>query len=130
MFSTNELIIAKAWAEVGKSMLTDHLQCSIFTHQEKESKRREYAALDSFVEEVELIQKECVHLDVDHIMHMLSVCTRYSDYCREQWETAEMSHEDYAFNKYTIGYVQARLEMGIIKVEETDMIHEWEETIG
>ena len=130
MFSMNELVTAKSWAEIGKQMLTDQLQSPIFTHNEKEAKRREYATLDSFVEEVELIQKECVAVDADQLVHMMEICTRYSDYVKEQWETAEMTHETYAFNKYAIGYVQARLEVGIIKVEDTDMIYEWEQTLG
>lgn len=130
MFSMNELVTAKSWAEIGKQMLTDQLQSPIFTHNEKEAKRREYATLDSFVEEVKLIQRECVHLDADQIVHMLGVCTRYSEYVKAQCENGNMSCEDYAFNRYTIGYVQARLEVGIIKIEETDMIYEWEQTLG
>lgn len=129
MFSINELVVAKSWAEVGKSMLTDHLQSQIFTHQEKEAKRREYATLDSFAEEVKLIWKECAHLDADQIIHMLEICNRYAEYVKEQWDTGEMTHEDYAFERYTIGYVQARLEMGIVKIEETDMVYEWEQTL-
>lgn len=129
MFSGFELTVIKSWAAVGKDLLKDQLNSSIFTHSEKEDKRREYAALDSVIEETKRIQTEYVNVDADHLGHLLGVCSKYQEYIREQVDTAEMSTLDYAAEMYQIGYMQGRAELGLLTEDDMGVIMEWEDTL-
>ena len=71
MFSGFELTVIKSWALTGKDILLGHLQSSMFTHSEKEGKRREYEALESIIETVCGLQTDYVSMDADHLGHII-----------------------------------------------------------
>ena len=129
MFSGFELTVIKSWVLTGKEILQGHLNSPCFTHSEKEDKRREYAALESITEEVRRIQTEYVSLDADHIGYLLGVIEKYHEWVNEQVQCAEMSTLDYAEEKYQIGYMQGRLELGLLTSDDIGVINEWEESL-
>lgn len=126
MFSGYELLVIKNWAVTGMEILQGHLQSAIFTPAEKEDKRREYAALDSVIEETKRIQTEYVSVDADQLGHCLWVLEEYSKWLKEQLDTAEISTEDYAAERYQIGYMQARVELGFLTWDDIHVLEEWE----
>lgn len=126
MFSIAELRAAKEWAEIGQSMLADQYQSRIFTDLEKRAKCHEHYMLGRFIDTVKEAQKKYVSLDADHWGHLTMVCEEYMNYVREQWETGEMTHQDYANACYGIGYMRARLEFGLLTAEDTTLLQEWE----
>lgn len=129
MFSGFELTVIKSWALSGKEILKDHLNCNIFTFSEKEDKRREYAALESIIEEVCRMQTEYVSVDADQLGHLICVCDDYKHYVHEQCEDGKLSAEDYAEECYQIGYMQARIGAGLLTAEDTTTLYEWEMTL-
>lgn len=126
MFSGFELTVIKSWAAEGKDILAEHLQCPIFTPAEKEDKRREYAALESIIEEAKRIQTEYVCLDADHLCYMMAVLDEYKNYEKDLLDRAELSTEDYAVVCYQIGYMQGRMELGLLSASDVEVIQDWE----
>ena len=126
MFSGFELTVIMKWAKTGKDILISHLNSPLFTHEEKEDKRREYDALDSIIEETKRIQTEYVSLDADHLCYMMAMLEKYHAWVNEQVKNAEMSTMDYGAAKYQIGYMQGRLELGLLTSDDVEVIQEWE----
>lgn len=129
MFSGFELTVIKSWALTGKEILKDHLNSSHFTHSEKEDKRREYSALESIIEEVRNIQAEYAVMDPDDMIHLFSTVEKYREYIAEQLETAEIGAGDYAAEMYQIGYMQGRIEIGLLTSDDVGVINEWEDSL-
>lgn len=127
MFSGTELTMIKSWAESGKEILTGHLRSKFYTDKEKEAKRAEYATLESIIAEATEMQTEYENMDADHMVHCMEVLNKYHEWVNEQYQTAEMMSEDYGAEKYTIGYIQGRLELGIVTEGMLSIIGEWEE---
>ena len=129
MFSGYELLVIKNWAVTGMEILQGHLQSAIFTPAEKEDKRREYAALESLIEEARSLLEEYVSVDPDHMGHMLCVCDEYKHLMREKCEDGVLSTEEYACECYQIGYMQGRLELGLLTEKDISVIEEWEDCL-
>lgn len=126
MFSVFELTVIKSWALTGKEILEKHLNSEVFTHAEKEDKRREYAALDSIIEEAKRVQTEYVSLDADHMGHLLFICDEYLGYLNEQCQDGILSAVEYATGTYQVGRIQRGLELGMITAEDINGLNEWE----
>lgn len=129
MFSSLELQAIKDWAEVGKTMLSDHMSSKVFTDKEKLGKLSEYETLESVIETVEDIQATFISVDADHVMHMLNICKQYNDKVKKQCEEGYLSAEDYAAERYAIGYMQGRLELGLVIAKDLIVITEWEDSL-
>lgn len=129
MFSGFELIVIKSWALTGREQLQARLQDEGRAPRDKENMQREYDALGSIIDTVRGIQKEYVGVDADHQGHMLSVLEAYADYVKELLYTAEMSTEDYAEEYYQIGYMQGRLELGLVSRDDISVIDDWEDIL-
>lgn len=129
MFSVFELTVIKSWALTGKEILEKHLNSEVFTHAEKEDKRREYAALDSIIETARMLQAAYVSIDADHLGHVIFIIDEYKHYVKELLDTAEMSTEDYAAECYQIGYMQGRAELGLLSEKDLNVINEWESSL-
>lgn len=126
MFSGFELTVIKSWALTGKDILLGHLQSEVFTHGEKEDKRREYNALESIIDTAKELQTKYANVDADHLGHMIFILDEYKHYVKELLDTAEMSTEDYAAECYAIGYLQGRAEIGLLSEKDINIIDEWE----
>lgn len=129
MFSGYELVVIKSWAKEAKEILKGHLNSKIFTHEEKEDKRREYAALEEIIETTKHIQTTYADLDADHLGHLLQVCEAHGNYVRDLVERAEMTTMDFAQEMYCIGYMQGRAEIGLLTMEDVEVIESWETDI-
>lgn len=129
MFSGFELTVIKSWALTGKDILIGHLQSEVFTHDEKEDKRREYNALESIIDTAKTLQTKYANVDADHMGHMIFVLDEYKHYVKELLDTAEISTEDYAAECYAIGYIQGRAEIGLLSEKDINIISEWENTL-
>ena len=129
MFSVFELTVIKSWALTGKEILEKHLNSEVFTHAEKEDKRREYAALNSIIETARMLQASYVSIDADHLGHVIFIIDEYKHYVKELLDTAEMSTEDYAAECYQIGYMQGRAELGLLSEKDLNVINEWESSL-
>lgn len=129
MFSGFELTVIKSWALSGQEILKGHLNSAIFTHAEKEDKRREYAALESIIETSRRIQTEYVSVDADHLGHIIFICDEYKHYVHEQCEDGNLSAGDYAAECYQIGYIQGRAEIGLLSTRDINVVDEWENAL-
>lgn len=72
-----------------------------------------------------LIRANYVSLDADHNITLLESLRRYTQYINEKVKNAELDAEDYAFEKYCIGYMQGKLELGFITPTDMDLLEEW-----
>lgn len=70
-----------------------------------------------------------VSLDADHLGHLLVVISKYHDLINEQGETAEIAFMDFGVEKYQIGYLQSRAELGLLTQEDINVIEEWESAL-
>lgn len=70
-----------------------------------------------------------VPLDADHLGHMYTVITEYHEWVNKMVERAELSTMDFGFEKYQIGYMQARVELGLLTADDVEKIQDWEVTM-
>lgn len=129
MFSGYELVVIKSWAKEAKEILKGHLNSKIFTHEEKEDKRREYVALDMIMEKVGYIEENFADLDADHLGHLLWICEEYHKYLREQVETANMTTMDYANARSELGWMHGRAAVGLLTPDDVEIIESWESLV-
>ena len=129
MFSSTELTALKSWAIEGMEILKGHLQCKIFTHAEKEDKRREYYVLESAVQEICRWQSEYVSVDAEQLGHMLFICDEYKHYAYELCESGKISAKEFAEVCYMIGQLVVKIELGALTAVDTTELYEWEMTL-
>ena len=67
-----------------------------------------------------------VSLDADHLGHMYTVIAEYHEWVNKRVERAELSTMDFGFEKYQIGYMQARVELGLLTADDVEKIQDWE----
>lgn len=127
MFSWKELTVIKDWAEAGISVLDGHLRNTLYSEDEKELKRQEQSTLYSVVDTVGIVQKMYIPLDADHLGHLLEVCKDYCDYILVQHARQCMTTADFATEKYMVGYMQGKLELGFVTATDLTVLHDWEE---
>lgn len=72
---------------------------------------------------------DCVSLDADHLGHLFVVVDKYHNWVNKQLERAELSTRDYGAEKYDIGYMQGRLELGMLTAKDVEVIEGWESKI-
>lgn len=130
MFSGFELSVIMKWAKTGKDILISHLNSPLFTHEEKEDKRREYDDLNSIVETVENIHKEYICVDPDHLMELLGLCHGYYKHVQHKCEEGLCGATDSMQLTYQIGYMQGRLELGYITESDLNVLKEWETEVN
>lgn len=71
-----------------------------------------------------------VSLDADHLGHLFVVVDKYHAWVNVQLDHAELSARDYGAEKYQIGYMQGRLETGMLTAKDINVIEEWESLLG
>lgn len=70
-----------------------------------------------------------ISLDADHLGYLCVVCERYHQRIIDQVQTAEMTTMDYGQLAYQIGYMQGRLEAGMITENDLETLEEWEQEL-
>ena len=126
MFSGNELRRIRGWAQAHISILQADLKGDMFTAEEKSTKQRELALCACVKHEAESLLDSYIAVDADHAIHLLSLCEQRVEHLREQVQRAELGMTDYAAEMYQIGYMQGRLEMGLVRQEDLAVLMEWE----
>lgn len=91
----------------------------------REQVKKNIERLNELVVTGSLIRANYVSLDADHNITLLESLKRYTQCINEKVKNAELDTEEYAFEKYCIGYMQGKLELGFITPADMDLLEEW-----
>lgn len=125
MFSHTELATIKEWAEIGKTMLLDQINSSIFTHKEKEEKRAEYRTLESVITEVILLEEVFVPVDADQLGHILVAIEDWRMWVIKQCEDGKMSAHESMNRMFELGKMCSHASMGFFTDSDCECFNKW-----
>lgn len=134
MFSHYELELIKEMCEDG---VEAHLSSLKMFDLDDPKEAEDYANVESQIDALtelssncEKLQLDFANVDADHMIHMLEVCKSFMSQELARCTSGDLGAEEYAAEAYQIGYMQGRLELGIVSESDVRVIEDWEELLS
>lgn len=134
MFSHYELELIKEMCEDTVENHRSALKCfDLDDPREAEDYANVESQIDALTElsgNCERLQLDFASVDADHVIHMLEVCKSFMAQELARCTSGDLGAEEYTAEAYQIGYMQGRLELGIVSESDVKVIEDWEELLS
>ena len=129
MFRSIEFRMIRGWAKARASILEAQIRGEIFPSGDEDTNRGELELCQSIEETAEGALNQYLSLDADHTGYLLGVCAGYMEHVNARCYDGEMSVDEVVAESYQIGYMQGRLEIGLITQKDLKVLSDWEEEL-
>lgn len=118
MFSISELNLIKECMQELKENLQRHIQSPVFSSQEKKQKVQEIGTMTEIIKKADEAGNIYVPLDADMLGELCVFWKHLKAYITQMAKDGDIGAEDYGEKLYRLGFLQAKLEVGLLTQDE------------